>query len=71
MFTHDGKRVLFGFDDGDIGIMPVGRGALTRFESLHRVPVTRIELSPNDTYVFSEDSEGVQRLWPLGPLDNQ
>lgn len=66
-FTHDGKRVLFGFDDGDIVVRAIDVATTMRVEHLHRAPITRIEVSPNDSYVFSEDSEGAQRIWPLGP----
>jgi len=64
-FTHDGKHVLFGFDDGDIVIRAIDAATAMRVESLHRAPVSRIEVSPNDSYVFSEDTEGAQRIWPL------
>ncbi|MGN6108800.1 MAG: WD40 repeat domain-containing protein [Kofleriaceae bacterium] len=64
-FTHDGKHVLFGFDDGDIVIRSVDDAKPMRTETLHRAPIARIEVSPDDSYVFSEDSEGEQRIWPL------
>ena len=64
-FTHDGKAVLLGFEDGDIMIRSTTANGPRRIESLHGAPVARIEVSPGDTYVFSEDTEGEQRIWPL------
>lgn len=64
-FTHDGKHVLFGFDDGDIAIHAVDAAAPVRVESLHRAPIARIEVAPGDGYVFTEDATGEQRIWPL------
>jgi WD40 repeat protein len=66
-FTHDGKHVLFGFDDGDIVIRTVTDAPATRVEKLHRAPVTRLEVSPDDGWVFSEDRAGEQRIWKLTP----
>lgn len=66
-FTHDGKHVLFGFDDGDIVIRAVGSDKPRRVESLHHAAITRIEVSPGDAYVFTEDAEGEQRIWPFSP----
>ncbi|MGN6109437.1 MAG: hypothetical protein ACTHU0_30295 [Kofleriaceae bacterium] len=64
-FTHDGTRVLFGFDDGDVMIRSIDAAPSERVESLHRAPITRIDLSPDDRWVFTEDAEGEQRIWPL------
>ncbi len=64
-FTHDGTHVLFGFDDGDIVIRGVTDPKQVRVETLHRAPLARIEVSPDNRYVFSEDAEGEQRIWPL------
>ncbi|MGN6108188.1 MAG: hypothetical protein ACTHU0_23985 [Kofleriaceae bacterium] len=65
VFTHDGTRVLFGFDDGDVIIRSIDAAPSERVESLHRAPVTRIEVSPDDRWVFTEDAEGGQRIWRL------
>lgn len=64
-FTHDGKYVLFGFDDGDVAIHAVNSAKPVRVESLHRAEITRIEIAPGDGYVFTEDAAGEQRIWPL------
>ncbi|MGN6106643.1 MAG: hypothetical protein ACTHU0_16170 [Kofleriaceae bacterium] len=64
-FTHDGKHVLLGFSDGDILVQSTASGGQSRVETLHHAPIARIEVSPGDTYVFSEDSDGEQRIWPL------
>ncbi len=64
-FTPDGKRVLFGFADGDVIVRSTDASATNRTESLHRGPITRIEVSPGGTWVFTEDAEGEQRIWPL------
>jgi WD40 repeat protein len=66
-FTHDGKHVLFGFDDGDVVIRSVTDPPATRVETLHRAPITRLEVSPDDGWVFSEDRAGEQRIWKLTP----
>ncbi len=34
-------------------------------ESHHRAPITRIEVAPGNRWVFTEDAEGEQRIWPL------
>jgi hypothetical protein len=64
-FSHDGRHVLLGFDDGEIIIQSVRRKQAVRVERLHRAPIKRIVVSPDDRYVFSEDFEGEQRFWPL------
>lgn len=65
-FTPDGASVLFGFDDGEIVIRSVSNAsAPARRETLHRDPVSRIEVSPDGRWVFSEDLAGEQRVWPL------
>jgi hypothetical protein len=64
-FTPDGKFVLFGFDDGDVIVRSTDAAGTERIEALHRAPITRIEVAPNSTWVFSEDAEGEQRIWPL------
>lgn len=64
-FTPDGKRVLFGFADGDVIVRATDASATSRTESLHRAPITRIEIAPGGKWVFTEDVEGEQRIWPL------
>lgn len=65
-FTPDGKSVLFGFDDGDVIVRSTDAAGTERVEAvLHRAPITRIEVAPNSAWVFSEDAEGEQRIWPL------
>jgi hypothetical protein len=65
VFTHDGARVLLGFADGDVMIRSIDAAPTHRVEQLHRAPITRIEVSPDDQWVFTEDAEGEQRIWPL------
>lgn len=65
VFTPDGKFVLFGFDDGDVIVRSTDPTGTERTEALHRAPITRIEIAPNSAWVFTEDAEGEQRLWPL------
>ena len=65
VFTADGKFVLFGFDDGDVIVRSTDPTGTERTEALHRAPITRIEIAPNSAWVFTEDAEGEQRLWPL------
>ena len=65
VFTPDGKFVLFGFDDGDVIVRSTDHTGTERTEALHRAPITRIEIAPNSAWVFTEDAEGEQRLWPL------
>ncbi len=64
-FTSDGKYVLFGFNDGDVIVRATDASATSRIESLHRAPITRIEVAPGGNWVFTEDAEGEQRIWPL------
>ncbi len=64
-FTPDGAFVLFGFEDGDVIVRATDASATTRVESLHRAPITRIEVAPGGRWVFTEDAEGEQRVWPL------
>jgi hypothetical protein len=64
-FTPDGKFVLFGFDDGDVIVRSTDAAGTERSKALHRAPITRIEVAPNSAWVFSEDAEGEQRIWPL------
>ena len=66
-FTHDGKYALFGYEDGDIVIRSTADAAVVRTAHEHPVAITRIEVSPGDGYVFTEDIEGEQRIWPLAP----
>jgi len=40
-------------------------GKTTRLEALHHAPITRIDVSPGDGWVFTEDAEGEQRIWRL------
>jgi hypothetical protein len=65
VFTPDGKHVLFGFDDGDVIVRATDASATSRVESLHRAPITRIEVALGGQWVFTEDAEGEQRIWPL------
>jgi hypothetical protein len=65
VFTHDGASVVLGFDDGAIGVRATRAAGAIAFETLHRAPITRLELSPSDKFAFSEDAEGEQRIWPL------
>ncbi|HEY4175406.1 MAG TPA: hypothetical protein VGM90_01175 [Kofleriaceae bacterium] len=65
VFTHDGTSVVLGFDDGAIGLRATRAAGDIAFETLHRAPIARVELSPSDKFVFSEDAEGEQRVWPL------
>lgn len=62
--THDGKGALFGFRDGDVIVANVASGAM-HIESLHHAPVARIETSPDDAYVLTQDLADEQRVWPL------
>ncbi|MGE0403508.1 MAG: WD40 repeat domain-containing protein [Kofleriaceae bacterium] len=64
-FSQDGKFVLFGFDDGDVIVRSTDSAGSERIEALHRAPITRIEVAPNSAWVFTEDAEGEQRIWPL------
>ncbi len=57
--------MLFGFADGDVIVRSTDAAATSRIESLHRAPITRIEVAPGGKWVFSEDAEGEQRIWPL------
>lgn len=66
-FTHDGQRVLFGFDDGDVELRSVAAPGPPRVEHLHHAPIARLEVSPGDGWVFSEDTAGEQRVWQLPP----
>jgi hypothetical protein len=74
-FDRTGQRVLVGFRDGDILIRSLsdknpdlfGAKATAPLESLHQVPVTRISVSPDNRWVFSEDASAEQRLWSLPP----
>lgn len=67
-FTPDGSQVLFGFDDGDILVRSVDNAkAPARSEAIHRDPISRIHVSPDGRWVFSEDRSGEQRVWPLAP----
>lgn len=66
-FTPDSRHVLFGFRDGEIWIRSVNSEKPIRIERLHQDPITRIEISPDGRYVFSEDEGGEQRIWPLSP----
>ena len=66
-FTHDGKYALFGYEDGDIVIRSTADVAVARTAHEHPVAITRIEVSPGDGFVFTEDIEGEQRIWPLAP----
>jgi hypothetical protein len=74
-FDRTGQRVLVGFRDGDILIRSLsdknpdlfGAKATAPLESLHQVPVTRISVSPDNRWVFSEDASAEQRLWALPP----
>jgi WD40 repeat protein len=74
-FDRTGQRLLVGFRDGDILIRSLsdknpdlfGAKATAPLESLHQVPVTRISVSPDNRWVFSEDASAEQRLWALPP----
>jgi len=64
-FAPDSSFVVLGFEDGDVVVRGTEMSAISRTESLHRAPVTRIEVAPGGRWVFSEDAEGEQRIWPL------
>ncbi len=68
--THDGKGALFGFRDGDVIVADVATGAM-HTESLHYAPISRIETSPDDTYVLTQDLADEQRVWPLAYWDRR
>lgn len=62
-FTHDGTSVLFGFADGDVLLRHVATGDIVVRQSLHDAPIIRLEVSPDDKHIFSEDAQGEQRIW--------
>jgi hypothetical protein len=74
-FDPEGKRVLVGFRDGDILIRALterdpdvhGTRPTGPLEHIHQVAVTKLSVSPDGRWVFSEDLSGEQRIWALPP----
>jgi hypothetical protein len=74
-FDSAGKRVLVGFRDGDILIRSLtdkdpdihGKRDTRPLEPIHQVAVTKLSVSPDNRWVFSEDITGEQRIWALPP----
>jgi WD40 repeat protein len=74
-FDSEGKRVLVGFRDGDILIRALtdkdadinGKRETKPLEHIHQVAVTKLSVSPDSRWVFSEDLTGEQRIWALPP----
>ena len=54
-----------GFADGDVIVSRMDGTRAHLVESRHRAPITRIEVAPGNHWVFTEDAEGEQRIWPL------
>ena len=54
-----------GFADGDVIVVRTDGTRAQLVESRHRAPIARIEVAPGNRWVFTEDAEGEQRIWPL------
>jgi WD40 repeat protein len=75
-FDRTGQRVLVGFRNGDILIRSLsdkdpdirGDKATGPLEAIHQVPITKIIVSPDNHWVFTEDASTEQRIWALPPM---
>ena len=63
-FDHAGSRVLVGTTRGDVVVLALATGTSTIVHAFHH-RITRLEVSPGDTRVLSEDAAGEQRIWRL------
>ncbi|HMG57531.1 MAG TPA: hypothetical protein VK601_28720, partial [Kofleriaceae bacterium] len=52
-FDRTGSRLLIGFDDGEIRLIPTAAPGTPRSEHLHRAPIGSLTLDPGGTWAFS------------------
>jgi WD40 repeat protein len=76
-FSHDGKLLISGHDDGIARLWDVSTGALIGTLTGHSAKVLNVAFSPDDRLVVTSSADGTARLWnttsqkpvdpPLGP----
>ena len=70
VFTHDGKRIIFGtrdiaFDRGYLGELDVETGEIRRFETNDERSVSSLALSADGTRLLSNNPNNSARLWDV------
>jgi len=64
-FDRTGRKLIVGTADGEIDVISPASTDEPHVERFHHGAVTRVVPAPEGRWVFSEDSAGQQRLWPL------
>ena len=64
-FDDTGAQLFVGFAGGEIRVVLTANPATWRAEHMHQASVQQMTFDASDTWAFSSDSSGVQRLWKI------
>lgn len=65
IYNAAGDEIIFGTDDGQIGIWQPQADTVRYLDKVHQAAVTALALSPDQTILFSGDRAGSMQLWDL------